>query len=180
MRNDLSSMLVRACDAERPSIGQGQVAQYIPALARVDPGKFGAAVLTVDGEIATYGDADEPFSIQSISKVFTLTKALAEVGDGLWERVGREPSGSSFNSIVQLAREAGLPRNPLINAGAIAVCDVLLAGRTASQAIDSILSFLRRLADDPVISVDAEVARSERARRCFLPATGWIRSPTIR
>ena len=111
-------------------IGAGKVADYIPALAEIDPRKFGLAVVTCDGDTASAGDADEPFSIQSVSKVFTLTLALEKAGVALWERVGREPTGSAFNSIVQLEHEAGIPRNPLINAGAIVVTDELLADHT--------------------------------------------------
>jgi glutaminase len=100
---------------------KGKVADYIPPLARISPEKFGLAVVTADGQVLTGGDAEEPFSIQSISKVFTLTLALGTAGDQLWRRVGREPSGSAFNSIVQLENEKGVPRNPFINAGAIVV-----------------------------------------------------------
>lgn len=163
MTRQLARLLDSACNAARPAIGEGRVARYIPALARVDPRKFGAAVVTVDGDMVTYGDAAEPFSIQSISKVFTLTRALAEMGDALWQRVGREPSGSSFNSIVQLEHENGIPRNPLINAGAIVVCDALLAARSADEAAAHILAFMRHLACDESIEIDAEVAASERA-----------------
>ena len=95
---------------------KGRVADYIPQLAKVPAEKFGIAVVPIDGPVVTAGDADEPFSIQSISKVFTLTLALGEVGDRVWERVGREPSGNAFNSIVQLEHERGKPRNPFVNA----------------------------------------------------------------
>ena len=102
-----------------------------------------------------------PFSIQSVSKAFTLTLALGKIGDRLWSRVGREPSGSAFNSIVQLERENGKPRNPFINAGAIAVADVLLAGHQPKEAIGEIVQFVRFLADDDSIVIDQRVARSE-------------------
>ncbi len=161
MDKNLSQLLARACDAIRNEIGTGQVASYIPALARVDPKKLGAAIVTVDGQVARYGDADEPFSMQSISKVFTLTLALEQIGEKLWERVGREPSGNSFNSIVQLEREHGIPRNPLINAGALVVCDVLLCQRSPDQAIAAILEFVRSTSDDASVSTDPEVAQSE-------------------
>ena len=144
-----------------PRLGEGKVADYIPELAKVDPRKFGMAVVTLDGETAATGDALEPFSIQSVSKVFTLALALGRVGDGLWARVGREPSGSAFNSIVQLEYEKGVPRNPLINAGAIVVADVLLAGRQPREAIGEIVRFMRFLADDEDIVIDRDVARSE-------------------
>ena len=100
------------------------------------------------------GDADVPFSIQSISKVFTLTLALGMVGDRLWRHVGREPSGNPFNSIVQLERERGVPRNPFINAGAIAVTDVILSGHQPREAIGEILRFMQFLAGDPSIVID--------------------------
>jgi glutaminase len=140
---------------------RGKVADYIPPLAEVDPAHFGIAVTTVDGEEFVAGDADTPFSIQSVSKVFTLTLALGMVGDRLWNRVGREPSGTPFNSIVQLEREEGKPRNPFINAGAIAVADVLLAGHQPKETIGEIVQFVRFLAGDDSIVIDQRVARSE-------------------
>ena len=103
-------------------------------------------MVTVDGKVYVAGDAEVPFSIQSISKVFTLTLALGKVGDGLWSTVGREPSGTAFNSIVQLEFEKGRPRNPFINAGAIAVADLILAGHQPKEAIGEIVQFVRFLA----------------------------------
>jgi len=150
----------QVADAHR---GEGKVADYIPALARVDANRFGLAVITCDGEMAEYGDAWMPFSIQSISKVFTLTMALQRLGEMLWVRVGREPSGSRFNSIVQLEAEKGVPRNPFINAGAIVVTDAVLAGRTPEVAVADIRDTLRLLSDNETIDVDKEVATSEAA-----------------
>lgn len=98
-------------------IGAGRVADYIPELAKVPAERFGMAVVTLDGRIHTVGDARERFSIQSISKLFACTLAFQLLGDALWERVGREPSGNAFNSLVQLESERGIPRNPFINAG---------------------------------------------------------------
>lgn len=141
---------------------RGQVATYIPELARVDVNSFGLAVIDADGHVAAAGDADTPFSIQSISKVFTLTLALGKVGDRLWRRVGREPSGSAFNSIVQLEYERGVPRNPFINAGAIAVTDVILSGHQPREVLGEILQFMRFVADDPAIMIDESVAASEQ------------------
>jgi glutaminase len=140
---------------------RGKVANYIPQLAEVDPGHFGIAVTTIDGQEYVAGDADQTFSIQSVSKVFTLTLALGMIGDRLWNRVGREPSGSAFNSIVQLERENGKPRNPFINAGAIAVADVLLANHQPRETIGEIVQFVRFLAGDDSIVIDQRVARSE-------------------
>lgn len=181
---DLTPTLERIADAVRPHLSEGKVAGYIPALARVDPARFGIAVVGLDGRVAAAGDARVPFSIQSISKVFTLTLALGRVGNDLWKRVGREPSGSPFNSIVQLEREGGIPRNPFINAGAIVVTDVLLEGRPPAVVIDELLAFVRRLADDPAVAIDAEVARSEAATghrnyslAHFLAGFGQLRNP---
>jgi glutaminase len=143
-------------------IGEGKVADYIPALAKVDPKKFGMAVVTAGGEVFTLGDAQEPFSIQSVSKVFTLTLALGRVGEGLWKRVGREPSGTPFNSIVQLEHEHGIPRNPFINAGAIVVADTLLSGHEPRETLGEVLSFMRHISGDDSIIIDREVARSEQ------------------
>jgi glutaminase len=144
-----------------PRFGEGKVADYIPQLARVDPRRFGLAVVTLDGRVHAAGDADEAFSIQSISKVFLLTLALGRYGEAIWRRVGREPSGSAFNSIVQLEHEHGIPRNPFINAGAIVVTDMVLAGHTPREAIGEILRFVRFLADDESIVIERDVARSE-------------------
>ncbi len=147
----------------RPYFGEGKVADYIPALARVPADKFGIAVVTTDGEVFCAGDATEPFSIQSVSKVFTLTLALGRIGSGLWKRVGREPSGTAFNSIVQLEHEHGIPRNPFINAGAIVTADVLLAGHQPRETLGEILQFMRHIAQDDTVYMDEVVARSEQA-----------------
>jgi glutaminase len=141
---------------------RGEVATYIPELALVDAQAFGLAVVDADGHVATGGDSETPFSIQSISKVFTLTLALGMIGDRLWRRVGREPSGNPFNSIVQLELERGVPRNPFINAGAIAVTDVILSGHQPREALGEILRFMRFLAQDPSITIDQAVAASEK------------------
>jgi glutaminase len=146
--------------AARPD--RGDVATYIPELANVDPQQFGLAVIAADGEVALGGDAEVPFSIQSISKVFTLTLALGKMGDRLWRKVGREPSGSRFNSIVQLEFEQGIPRNPFINAGAIAVTDSILSGHPPRVALGEVLRFMQFVADDNTIYIDEAVAASEQ------------------
>lgn len=146
--------------AQRPD--RGTVASYIPELARVDAKSFGLCVIDNDGQVAAAGDAETPFSIQSISKVFTLTLALGRVGDRLWKRVGREPSGSAFNSVVQLEYERGIPRNPFINAGAIAVTDVILSGNQPREVLGEILRFMQFVSDDPAIMIDEAVAASEQ------------------
>ena len=146
-----------------PRLGEGKVADYIPQLACVDPKQFGIAIATVDGHHYSAGDAAVPFSLQSISKVFMLTLALGKIGEAVWKRVGREPSGSAFNSIVQLEHEHGIPRNPFINAGAIAIADIVLAGSQPREAIGEYLRFLQMLTDDDSIYIDEKVARSETA-----------------
>jgi len=140
---------------------RGDVATYIPGLAKISPDRFGLAILTADGTLITGGDAEAAFSIQSISKVFALTLALGKVGDQLWRRVGREPSGNAFNSIVQLEAEQGIPRNPFINAGALVVADVNLAGHMPREAIAELLRFIHYLAGDDSIVVDEDIARGE-------------------
>ncbi|MCB1507417.1 MAG: glutaminase [Hyphomicrobiaceae bacterium] len=141
---------------------RGKPADYIPELARVSAGHFALCVATEDGRLFSCGDADTAFSIQSVSKVFTLTLALGLAGDALWKRVGREPSGSAFNSIVQLEYEHGRPRNPFINAGAIAVTDIILGNHQPREALGEILRFLRALSGDDTISIDEAVALSEK------------------
>lgn len=159
---NLDAILTDIVKEVRRAPDRGRVADYIPSLAHVDPHRFGIAVVTADGTTHVGGDADVGFSIQSISKVFALTLALGKVGERLWERVGREPSGTAFNSIVQLEAERGIPRNPFINAGAIVVSDVNLAGHAPREAIGELLRFVRYVASDEGIAIDAVVARSEQ------------------
>jgi glutaminase len=140
---------------------KGKVASYIPQLARVNPDQFAISIALPNGEIYNAGCAQTLFSIQSVSKVFTLTLALGKLGESLWHRVGREPSGDPFNSIVQLEHEHGKPRNPFINAGAIAVADVIMQGHQPKEALAEILQFVRFLANDESIAIDEKVARSE-------------------
>ncbi len=142
----------------KPLLGkEGHVATYIPALARVSPLQFGMALRTCSGQEAASGDSATPFSIQSMSKVFSLTLAMHTLGDTLWARIGREPSGSPFNSLVQLETERGIPRNPFINAGAIAIADRLLS---LGDAKYEILALLTSLCGEAVV-IDPEVAQSE-------------------
>jgi glutaminase len=142
---------------------RGRVADYIPQLARIDPQQFGIAVALPDGQMLSAGDSRQGFSIQSVSKVFTLAIALGRLGDQLWQRVGREPSGNPYNSILQLEAEKGRPRNPFINAGAIAVTDAILTGQTPKSLLGEILGFVRTAADDEAIHINKAVAQSEMA-----------------
>src|SRR5258708_1531642 len=158
---DLARAVREIADEMAQRSDRGEVATYIPELARVDPKAFGLAVIDVEGNIAAAGDSEAPFSIQSISKVFTLTLALGKFGDRLWRRVGREPSGSPFNSVIQLEHERGIPRNPFINAGAIVVTDLILSGHRPREALGEILRFMRFLTDDPAVAIDEAVAAPE-------------------
>lgn len=162
VQNQLEAAVAEIAAQMKARTDRGEVADYIPELAQVDPDRFGLCAILADGTLAKAGDAEEPFSIQSISKVFTLTLALGMAGDRLWERVGREPSGSAFNSIVQLEYEKGVPRNPFINAGAIAVTDLILAGHRPREALGEILRFVQFLAEDDGIAIDRLVAASEQ------------------
>lgn len=139
---------------------EGTVASYIPELAKVPASKFGMHLRTLDGHDFSVGASDDLFSIQSISKVFALALAVSLGGERIFTRVGVEPSGSAFNSLVQLEYEKGKPRNPLINAGAMVVCDTLI-DRLRSPKRD-VLQFIRTIARNPRIRFNEKVAASER------------------
>jgi glutaminase len=182
---DLEQILHEIALGARGAAAEGRVADYIPALARVPATRFGMATATLDGRVHQVGDAEEPFSIQSVSKLFLLALALPEVGRALWQRVGREPSGNAYNSLVQLEREDGLPRNPFINAGALVVVDVLID--TFADPVGALLDWLREESGDPSVAVDVEVARSELAHADrnaalvhFMRSFGRIRNPVAR
>ena len=140
----------------------GRQADYIPALAQVDPDRFGICIATADGEFYGLGDIDECFSIQSVSKVFSLSMALSIMGENLWERVGKEPSGAAFNSLIQLEVDHGIPRNPFINAGAIVVADILMSQLENPET--DFLAFVRHIAGDSSIIYNRTVAASEREK----------------
>jgi glutaminase len=170
----MDAILAEALAAAAPKRGEGKVASYIPALASVDPMKLGIAFADQDGKVWGAGDCSETFSIQSISKVFMLALALEKVGPALWEKVGREPSGSAFNSIVQLESERGIPRNPLINPGAMVVTDHLIGEGSADDAIAALLALLRAQARDDGIAVDEIVAVSEAETGARNRALAWF------
>ena len=153
-------MIDKIRDEVRELWGQGRVADYIPALEKVNPRQFGMAVVTLDRQEYSTGDAQVCFSIQSISKVFTLAMVTRHVGDDIWDAVGREPSGNPFNSLVQLEYEQGKPRNPFINAGALVVTDRLIS--LYPHPKDAMLEFVRSLCGNDDIYYDKEIARSER------------------
>ena len=143
-----------------PYAKEGKQADYIPELAKVNPDQFGMSIHTIYGETASIEQADTRFSIQSISKVFTLAMCLSIKGDDLWKRVGKEPSGTAFNSLVQLEVEKGVPRNPFINAGALVMADILLTHFDNPEA--EFLRFVRAVAGNDTIDYNKDVAISER------------------
>ncbi|MFI1468433.1 glutaminase [Streptomyces wuyuanensis] len=158
---DYQAILERIAQDVAPLVGRGTPAEYIPALAAVDPRHFGMAIADLDGKVHGVGDWERPFSTQSVTKVFALALALSLGGDSLWEHVGREPSGNPFNSLVQLEYENGIPRNPFINAGALVVTDRLLT--LTGDASSEVLEFLREESGSPELAFDPEVAESESA-----------------
>jgi glutaminase len=158
---DYQDVLEEIVTDVRPLLALGRVADYIPRLAEVPKSRFGMALQTVEGDLFCAGDAIEAFSIQSISKVYTLTMALRSVGDSIWERIQREPSGDPFNSLVLLERECGVPRNPFINAGAIVMTDILLS--CTPNPTEELIRFVQLRSGNTSIQSDVEVAASEKA-----------------
>lgn len=175
-------VLERIAEEVEQTSDRGRPADYIPALAAGDPRRFGMAVAEPDGTVYGVGDWRQPFSTQSLTKVFTLALELARESDALWEFVGREPSGNPFNSLAQLEYDDGIPRNPFINAGALVVTDRLHT-RTGNAA-GELLAFLRAESGNPGIGFDLEVAASEAAHgdrhaalAHFMAAYGNIDNP---
>ncbi|BBQ83894.1 MULTISPECIES: glutaminase B [Enterobacteriaceae] len=168
-----NAMLASVLDDVRPLIGQGKVADYIPALACVSGKKLGIAISTVDGQHFSAGDANERFSIQSISKVLSLVVAMNHYqAEEIWSRVGKDPSGQPFNSLLQLEIEQGIPRNPFINAGALVVCD-MLQGRLSAPR-QRMLEIVRKLSGVSSIGYNAQVARSEFEHSARNAAIAWL------
>jgi glutaminase len=161
---DLDQVLAEVAAVARPEAAKGKVADYIDAMAKLDPGVFGLAFVELDGTEHVTGDADQAFPIQSISKLFALVLAMQKadqaegVGVELWERLGVEPSGDPFNSLIQLEREGGKPRNPMINAGALVVDDVLLDH--CDDPAGDIIELLAELVGEQ-IGLDQEVLDQE-------------------
>lgn len=187
MDTELDDLLEQVAEVARPAAADGKVSEYIGSIARLDPNCFGLALVEMDGTEHVVGDVDEPFAIQSISKVFSLVLAMekADAEDGgeqvLWGRVGREPSGDPFNSLVQLEHEGGIPRNPMINAGALVVDDLLvdLPGDEAAETLE----LLGELAGEEV-GVDERVAAQEgdashrnRAMAFLMSSLGNLHNP---
>lgn len=159
---DYQEILEEIATEIKPLLTEGKVANYIPALAEVDPSQFAMTLTLFDGTQYSVGTPNKMFSIQSISKVFTFTLALKSYSKTLYERIGVEPSGNPFNSLVQLEYEHGIPRNPFINAGAINVTDALVNHYGGyEKTLDETLHFIRAIANDMSINIDQEVSVSE-------------------
>jgi glutaminase len=163
MTVDYQEILDSVQAAVAPLVGCGEVTANIPALATVRASQFGLALATVDGAVHGIGDWQVPFSIQSVSKVFSLALVLSREGEAIWQRVGREPSGSRFNALYQLEHDHGIPRNPFVNAGALVVVDRLLS--LTGHATDAVLDLLRTEAGNLAVDVDRVVATSEAEHR---------------
>lgn len=159
---DYTQLLDSIYQSILPYAKEGKQADYIPELAKVSPDQFGMCIHTIYGEVGAVEQADTRFSIQSISKVFTLAACLSIKGDDLWTKVGKEPSGTAFNSLVQLEVEHGIPRNPFINAGAIVMADILLSHLEHPE--EDFLNFVRAIAANDTINYNENVARSEREK----------------
>lgn len=144
----------------QPFSMEGKQADYIPALAKVNPDQFGMCLNTVSGLTYSIENADVRFSIQSISKVFAIALALSLKGEDVWKHVGKEPSGTAFNSLFQLELEKGIPRNPFINSGAIVVADVLM--NELKDPEKDFIGFVRTLCGSETVDYNMEVALSER------------------
>lgn len=139
----------------------GDVATYIPELGKVNPDKFGVHLTTISNQHFSFGSSDEPFSIQSIAKLFALVMAYTIEDQNLWHRVGVEPSGTPFNSLVQLEKDNGIPRNPFINAGALVICDILIS--KLKNPKQELISFIRKVSNSNSISYNATIANSEKS-----------------
>jgi glutaminase len=164
---DIDQLLEEVAEIARPEAERGKVADHIPSMAALDPGRFALALVEMEGTEHVVGDVDEPFPIQSISKVFALVLAMQLVQSGkkdaesIARRVGREPSGDPFNSLMQLEHEKGIPRNPMINPGALVIDDIILGH--CDDPKQRLKSLLEELAGEE-IGVDETVLRQEGRR----------------
>jgi len=159
---DYHKIFLEVCQNIKTTANRGKVADYIPELAKVNPDYFGVHLETVANKGFSFGDADKLFSIQSIAKVFSLTMAYHLVGEELWQRVGVEPSGTSFNSIVQLEHDKGIPRNPMLNAGAMVVADVLISNLENPKK--DFLAFIKKISGNEKVDYSEKIASSEKEK----------------
>ncbi|MGV8945140.1 MAG: glutaminase [Lutibacter sp.] len=138
----------------------GKVATYISELSTVDPTKFGVHLTTINHQHYHFGDSEEKFSIQSIAKVLALVLAYEQEDEKLWKRVGVEPSGTSFDSLFQLEFSKGIPRNPLINGGALVISDILVSHLNNPKK--DFIDFVRNVSGNPEINYCPRIAESEK------------------
>ena len=157
---DYTEILKEIYEEIQPYAQMGKPANYIPELLKVNPDRYGICLRTIEGKEYAQGDSDERFAIQSISKVFSLAISFSRMGNELWKRIGVEPSGNAFNSIFQLEMEKGIPRNPLINAGALVMADILLS--VLDDPEKDYLAFVRKLCGNNQIQYNEGMATSER------------------
>ncbi len=158
---NFEKIIISVYDEIRKLENIGELASYIPELRLVDPDKFGIYISTMDQGTYGIGDYLDPFSIQSIGKVLSLTLAYKILGESIWSRLGVDPSGTSFNSLVQLEADKGIPRNPFINAGALVICDILISHLIHPK--EEFLAFVRSISDNSKINYSQKIADSEKA-----------------
>lgn len=140
---------------------KGKLASYIPELANVDPNNFGVHIATNEGYRFGIGNYKTKFSIQSIAKVLTLSLAYKMLEENIWTRLGVEPSGTSFNSLVQLEADNGIPRNPFINSGAMVISDILIS--KLNNPKEDLLDFIKSLAQDQDVQYSEKISASEKS-----------------
>ncbi len=178
MKNLLKSIVENSKEYTK----EGKVASYIPELSKANRDALGICVVTLDGKEYFAGDFEEKFTVQSISKVVSLMLAILENGKkNVFSKVGMEPTGDSFNSIMSLeVKNPQKPFNPMINAGAI-VTTSLITGDSSEEKIENILSFTRKITDNKEIGINEEVYMSEkltgnrnRALAYFMKSNGHI------
>jgi glutaminase len=172
-RRQMVESVVREAYQRFKTDTSGKNADYIPYLAQVDSKLFGIAIVTTDNQVLTLGDVNYSFSIQSISKVYTLALAMEELGpEKVFEKIGAEPTGRAFNSplaVVDMPTHTG---NPLVNAGAIATTS-LISGKDADEKWNKILAFYSKVAGEKLTLID-EVYKSEAATNTGNKALSYL------
>ena len=170
---DRIAKAVAATHARHKKNRRGKNARYIPALAEVDPQLFGVCVATVDGQTFSTGDADTEFALESISKVFTAALAMEQVGPRAFHRkVGADPTGEAFNSVLALELHNNKPMSPMVNAGAMTAAS-LVSATDADDRWRQILEIQSNFAGRP-ISVGEQIVASERATNFQNRAIAWL------
>lgn len=174
-QDEVQAALFEAHKTATPFCKQGELASYIPALLKANPRSLGIALCDTRGKTMSVGEAETGFTIQSISKVFTLAYVIDKAGeDAVFSRVGKEPSGDPFNSIIRLeTSERRKPYNPFINAGAIALCE-LMPGGTPIEKIQGFHEFLCRFSGSRKIDLDEEAYKSEKETAARNRSIAWF------